>query len=81
MCKCCGYIISYCGCVCKIVDVNRCKRIYSFGLSRLRGDGGEVDRSRVKLAGNKLISTNFLLVLSLSSPQFKRIINLYSVVN
>ena len=36
MCKCCGYIISYCGCVCELVDVNRCKRIYSFGLSGLR---------------------------------------------
>ena len=72
MCKCCGYIISYCGCVCELVDVNRCKRIYSFGLSRLRGNGGEVERSRVELAGNRLIfnqlSSSTLLWYSLFLP-------------
>ena len=63
MCKCCGYIISYCGCVCELVDVNRCKRIYSFGLSGLR----------LRLGVHKEIEWNGMIIREWKGMKWNRI--------
>ena len=76
LCKCCERIISYCGCVCEIVYVNWCKRIYSFGLFGLSGKGGEIKGNRVELAENRLIFNQLSSSTPPSSPRFKWIISL-----